>query len=84
MFGLEAQGDWASLRASHISAVNPTLTSRAKVTGLGLFTGQIGYAWDATLLYVRGGAAVTSNKYDQFATVGGAQVNFASSTHWGC
>jgi outer membrane immunogenic protein len=83
VFGLEGQGDWASLRASQISVFDPTLTDRVKVGGLGLFTGQIGYAWNAALLYLKGGAAVTSNNYDQFATISGAQVNFASSTRWG-
>ena len=39
----------------------PTFTTGTKVNGLGLFTGQIGYAWNATLLYLKGGAAVTSN-----------------------
>jgi outer membrane immunogenic protein len=81
VFGVEAQGDWASLRASRVSIFNPTLTDRAKVDGFGLFTGQIGYAWNAVLLYVKGGAAVTSNHYDQFNTLG--VVNFASSTRWG-
>jgi outer membrane immunogenic protein len=60
VYGLEAQGDWASLRSSHVSLVNPLLTDSSKVTGLGLFTGQIGYAWNAALLYVKGGAALTS------------------------
>jgi outer membrane immunogenic protein len=83
VFGVEAQGDWASLRASQVSIFDPTLTDRVKVGGFGLFTGQIGYAWNAALLYLKGGAAVTSNKYDQFATLGGQQVNFASSTRWG-
>jgi len=30
----------------------------------GLFTGQIGYAWNNALLYVKGGAAVTDIRYD--------------------
>jgi outer membrane immunogenic protein len=81
VFGVEAQGDWASLRASQISIINPTLTDRAKVDGLGLFTGQIGYSWNTVLLYVKGGAAVTSNHYDRFNAAG--VVNFASSTRWG-
>jgi hypothetical protein len=51
VFGLEAQGDWANLRGSHISLLDPTITEQTKVDGIGLFTGQIGYAWDA----VRGG-----------------------------
>ena len=31
---------------------------------MGLFTGQIGYAWNNSLLYLKGGAAVTSNRLD--------------------
>ncbi len=83
VFGVEAQGDWASLRSSQVSIFNPALTDRAKVDGFGLFTGQIGYAWNAALLYLKGGAAVTSNHFDQFTTIGGLDVNFASSTRWG-
>src|SRR5260370_590807 len=83
VFGLEAQGDWASLRSSHVSVVNPILTDSSKVTGLGLFTGQIGYAWNAALLYLKGGAAVTSNSLLQATTFGGVGLNYATSTRWG-
>lgn len=83
VFGLEAQGDWASLRSSHVSLVNPVLTDSSKVTGLGLFTGQIGYAWNAALLYLKGGAAVTSNSLLQATTLGGVGLNYATSTRWG-
>ena len=81
VFGFEAQGDWASLRSSQVSLFDPTLTDRSKVDSFGLFTGQIGYAWNAALLYVKGGAAVTSNHFDQFNALG--VVNFESSTRWG-
>jgi outer membrane immunogenic protein len=83
VFGLEAQGDYASLRSSRVSLVNPLLTDTAKVDGLGLFTGQIGYAWNAALLYLKGGAAVTSNNLQQITTVGGVGVNLATATRWG-
>ena len=64
VFGLEAQGDWADLSNSHVSLFNPTLSTRVKTDAIGLFTGQIGWAWNAALLYVKGGAAVTSNRLD--------------------
>ena len=32
---------------------------------IGLFTGQVGYAWNNVLLYVKGGAAVTHDKYER-------------------
>ena len=60
MFGLEAQGDWTNLRSSHVSLFNPTFTDSSKVQGLGLFTAQIGYAWNTVaLLYMKGGVALT-------------------------
>lgn len=83
VFGLEAQGDWASLRSSHVSLVNPLLTDSSKVTGLGLFTGQIGYAANAALFYMKGGAAMTSNSLLQATTIGGVGLNYATSTRWG-
>lgn len=83
VLGLEAQGDWASMRSSHVSLVNPLLTDTSKVNGLGLFTGQVGYAWNVALLYLKGGAAVTSNNLSQVTTIGGLGVNIATATRWG-
>jgi outer membrane immunogenic protein len=83
VFGLEGQGDWASMRSSHVSVVNPLLTDSSKVTSLGLFTGQVGYAWNAALLYLKGGAAVTNNNLLQATTFGGVGLNYATSTRWG-
>ena len=45
------------------------VSTRTKTDGIGLFTGQIGYAWNAALLYVKGGAAVTSNRFSILATL---------------
>jgi outer membrane immunogenic protein len=82
VFGVEAQGDWANLSGSHVSLVNPAFTTGVKVDGLGLFTGQIGYAWNNSLLYLKGGAAVTSNRLDVVQIATGADLS-ASSTRWG-
>ena len=83
VFGLEGQGDWASLRGSHISLLDPTLTERTRVDGIGLFTGQIGYAWNAALLYLKGGAAVTSNRFDLLDAVTGLGLTSDETTRWG-
>ena len=83
VFGVEAQGDWANLSGSHVSLVNPAFTTGVKVDGLGLFTGQIGYAWNNSLLYLKGGAAVTSNRLDIVQIATGIDVASASSTRWG-
>lgn len=82
VFGLEAQGDWADIGASHVSLINPLFTTGVKTDAVGLFTGQIGYAWNSALLYVKGGAAVTRNRFD-VNTLAGVNVASASSTRWG-
>jgi outer membrane immunogenic protein len=91
VFGLEAQGNWADLTGSNPSQ-NPFFTglaNRTKIDAIGLFTGQVGYAWNNFLLYVKGGAAVTHDKYDAFllAPLGPLPTNFVadrgSETRWG-
>ena len=56
VFGVEAQGDWADLKGYNTSlfvSVGPSTIRPIDV--IGLFTGQVGYAWDNVLLYVKGG-----------------------------
>jgi outer membrane immunogenic protein len=81
--GLEAQGDWADLSNQRVSVINPLFSTRTETDGIGLFTGQIGYAWNAALLYVKGGAAVTSNRFSILDTLTGAELASASATRWG-
>ena len=61
VLGLEAQGDWADLNGSNASTVFGVI-NRTRLDAFGLFTGQIGYAWNNALLYVKGGAAVTRDQ----------------------
>ena len=58
VFGLEAQGDWANLRGDNVSLLFPAFVNRSRLDAFGLFTGQVGYAWNNALFYVKGGAAV--------------------------
>jgi outer membrane immunogenic protein len=82
VFGVEGQGDWANLRASRASLINPAFTERAKVDGIGLITGQIGYAWNNALFYVKGGGAVTGSRFD-ILNFTGTSVASVSATRWG-
>jgi len=84
VFGVEAQGDWANLTGSNpsLTAIIP-YTNQTRIDGIGLFTAQVGYAWNNVLLYVKGGAAVTDNKYSSFFTATGIPFNQASDTRWG-
>jgi outer membrane immunogenic protein len=76
VFGLEAQGNWADFRGSNISLVpfQTTTTNQSKIDAFGLFTGQIGYAWNNALLYVKGGASITDRKYQFVTSAGGAVI----------
>jgi outer membrane immunogenic protein len=91
VFGIEAQGDWANLKGSNVSLVGGD-TNRSRINSFGLFTGQIGYAWNSVLLYAKGGSAVTTDRYDTFAGPGfalfagvpvGSFLTSASETRWG-
>jgi len=62
VLGLEAQGDWADIKGSHFYAPFAD-TYSSKLKAFGLFTGQVGYAWNNALFYAKGGAAITSNKW---------------------
>jgi outer membrane immunogenic protein len=81
--GVEAQGDWADLRRSQISVVDPALTFGSKVDAFGLFTGQFGWAQDRWLWYIKGGAAVTDTTFSVSSTLGGIGLISAGTTRWG-
>jgi outer membrane immunogenic protein len=85
VFGLEAQGDWADLKASNVSLFVPNWTNNSKIEAFGLFTGQVGYAWNNVLWYAKGGAAVTDDRYrgTVTTTIPGALFDSANETRWG-
>jgi outer membrane immunogenic protein len=79
VFGVEAQGNWADLTGNNASVAFLGDNNSTKIDAFGLFTGQIGYAWNNALLYVKGGAAVVDDKYN----ITGAAFGSASETRWG-
>ena len=91
VFGLEAQGNWADLTGSNASRIDllAGFGNRTKIDSIGLFTGQVGYSWNSFLLYVKGGAAVTHDKYEGFLTApqgvlpAGFIADRGSETRWG-
>jgi outer membrane immunogenic protein len=91
VFGLEAQGNWANFSGSNLSnnAFATGYINRSRIDALGLFTGQVGYSWNTFLLYVKGGAAVTSDRYDAFTNAVfmafpvGTAFDQGSETRWG-
>jgi outer membrane immunogenic protein len=83
VFGAEAQGDWSNLKGSNVSQVNALVTNQTKIEGLGLFTGQVGYAWNNALFYAKGGAAVVADKYNGLGTATGTVFDRTSETRLG-
>ena len=85
VLGVEAQGNWASFRGDNLSQIVAFAPddNQSRIDAFGLFTGQIGYAWDRALLYVKGGAAVTDNRYRIFLGQGGPLNDTADETRWG-
>jgi outer membrane immunogenic protein len=71
VYGVEGQGNWAGLKGSNASRFFADSTNQTTLNAFGLFTGQIGFAWDNVLLYAKGGAAITDDNYKVFNTVGG-------------
>jgi outer membrane immunogenic protein len=83
VFGLEAQGDWADLKGSNTSVLFPGFINESKIDAFGLFTGQIGYAANNVLFYVKGGAAVTADRYRIFGAPGVVAGVTGDDTRWG-
>jgi len=83
VWGIEGQGNWADFRGSNVSNLFAPDFNRSRVDAFGLITGQIGYAWNNTLFYVKGGGAATGDKYDAFSGTSGLIIAAANETRWG-
>ena len=88
VFGVEGQGNWADFRGDNVSLIAAFGTrNRSQIDAFGLITGQVGYAWNNVLFYVKGGGAVVGDKYDVFVAPGfvgaGTLLASASETRWG-
>jgi outer membrane immunogenic protein len=83
VWGIEGQGNWADFRGSNVSLLFAPDFNRSRLDAFGLITGQVGYAWNNVLLYVKGGGAVTSDKYDAFSGVSAGVLGSADTTRWG-
>jgi outer membrane immunogenic protein len=82
VFGLEGQGNWADFKGSNASLQFLGVTNQTRIDAFGLFTGQVGYAWNNVLLYVKGGGAVTADRYRTFAA-GVLTSSSNDDTRWG-
>jgi outer membrane immunogenic protein len=83
VFGLEGQGNWADFKGRNASTLFAGFENQSRIDAFGLFTGQVGYAWNNVLFYVKGGGAVTSDRYRSFLVGFGQASNNVDDTRWG-
>ncbi|MGY8685704.1 outer membrane beta-barrel protein [Bradyrhizobium sp. UFLA05-153] len=83
VFGLEAQGNWADFKGSNANLAFAGVQDESKIDAFGLFTGQVGYAWNNVLLYMKGGAAAVRDKYRVFDLATELTIDNGSETRWG-
>jgi outer membrane immunogenic protein len=84
VYGIEFQGNWADLRGSNVSLFTPGTVNQSRIDAFAMFTGQVGYAIDTVLLYVKGGGAVVADRYNGFIPAAGpAAVDATSAVRWG-
>jgi outer membrane immunogenic protein len=80
VWGAEAQFSWSDLTGSNLCFGE--FACSAKTDWLGTAAVRLGYAFDRTMVFVKGGGAWAHNKYD--LTVPGEGLAFnASETRWG-
>ena len=84
VFGAEAQGNWADFNGSNRSIPFPAFSIATRVDAFGLFTGQVGIATHNGLFYVKGGGAMTADRYDADTSGTGVPIsNTVDNTRWG-
>jgi outer membrane immunogenic protein len=83
VFGFEALGDWAGLNGSNVSVLTPANTDRSRIDAFGLFTGQVGYAWNTALFYFKGGGAVIADRTNLVTAGGNIFASSSGDNRWG-
>ena len=63
VFGVEGDGAWSGLKGSHVPFAGDLQES--SVEWIATITGRVGFAWDRTLLYVKGGGAWAGDKFSE-------------------
>jgi outer membrane immunogenic protein len=63
VFGIEGSGSWADISGDSLDLLGLGLRAHSRMDFVGTFTGRIGWAFDRTLLYVKGGGAVADERY---------------------
>jgi outer membrane immunogenic protein len=84
VFGLEGQGNWADFHGSNASTLFLGSRNESHIDAFGLITGQVGWAANNVLFYVKGGAAVTGDRFRIRDNLSGAVTGVTGDdTRWG-
>jgi outer membrane immunogenic protein len=71
VFGAQFDWDWTSANNNSVNPAFPFLNDRSNIKSLGSATGRVGYAWERTLFYVKGGGAWLRSDINLLQTPGG-------------
>lgn len=84
VLGAEADFSWTGIKGTDIDAAPAYFGDRyeSKIDWTSTITGRIGYAFDRSLLYVKGGAAFAHTKLD-YQRAGSTDIGHASRTSTG-
>jgi outer membrane immunogenic protein len=87
VFGVEGSADYARFHANSPDPFNTAtgmIFRDTKLTGVYTITGQAGFTWDRSLLYVKGGWAGSSLEQALFLTnsLSGANLTSATGSRW--
>ena len=71
-------------RGSNVSVLVPAPRNNSQIDAFGLFTGQVGWAANNILFYVKGGAAVTADRFRTVDIPTGVVIGTTGDdTRWG-
>ena len=79
VFGVEGTWSGTGLKETHPSAILPNIERSINIDQVATVTGRVGYAWDRTMLYVKGGWAALRSNVHAVNVVTGAFTDF---TQW--
>jgi outer membrane immunogenic protein len=82
VFGGEAQASWANLDGGH-HYVPTDVYFFSKVDSLGTLAGRIGYGWNRSMFYAKGGAGWAYDRHWIYDGPTGALLGAARETRWG-
>ena len=69
VIGIEAMYDFASLKGDAMDPINTSFTISSKYSALGNVAGRVGYAFDRSLVYFKGGLGYSRSERSEAGTI---------------